>query len=104
MKISELPEDIDLGDSRTLHFFPWEGDAAVAFTMYHPSAKDTKSHKSGEQCSSGGYLAVAECPPMIPDSQRWTVESWFPLTLSPSILCLRCGDHGFIRDGKWVSA
>lgn len=26
------------------------------------------------------------------------------LTLRPSLLCGRCGDHGFIRDGKWVPA
>jgi hypothetical protein len=26
------------------------------------------------------------------------------LTLSPSLLCMRCGDHGFIRNGKWVKA
>ena len=25
------------------------------------------------------------------------------MTLSPSLLC-SCGDHGFIRDGKWVQA
>lgn len=33
----------------------------------------------------------------------WTVEKWEPLTVSPSILC-ECGDHGFIREGKWVRA
>lgn len=33
----------------------------------------------------------------------WTVESWDPLTISPSLLC-HCGDHGFIREGKWVRA
>lgn len=33
----------------------------------------------------------------------WQVQSWDPLTISPSVLC-DCGDHGFIRDGKWVSA
>ncbi len=27
-----------------------------------------------------------------------------PLTISPSILCPDCGDHGFVRDGTWVSA
>lgn len=27
-----------------------------------------------------------------------------PLTLSPSLLCKTCGDHGFIRGGKWVAA
>ena len=26
-----------------------------------------------------------------------------PLTVAPSLLCA-CGDHGFIRDGKWVPA
>lgn len=34
---------------------------------------------------------------------RWTVESWDPLTLSPSVLC-SCGDHGFVRNGRWVRA
>ena len=33
----------------------------------------------------------------------WQVQSWDPLTCSPSLLC-HCGDHGFIRDGKWVRA
>lgn len=33
----------------------------------------------------------------------WQVESWAPLTLSPSILC-SCGDHGYVRDGRWVPA
>jgi hypothetical protein len=41
----------------------------------------------------------------------WDVVSLEPLTLSPSLLCRyrwqqgpECGDHGFIREGKWVSA
>ena len=46
----------------------------------------------------------------------WTVECWEPLTCSPSLLCKApvvdasgktvgsCGDHGFIRQGKWVRA
>lgn len=38
-----------------------------------------------------------------PGAPMWTVESWEPLTLSPSLLC-HCGDHGFIREGRWVPA
>ena len=34
----------------------------------------------------------------------WKVERWEPLTLSPSLRCGACGDHGFIRQGKWVKA
>ncbi len=37
-------------------------------------------------------------------SPKWTVESWDPLTLSPSILCRPCGHHGWIRGGRWESA
>ncbi len=35
---------------------------------------------------------------------EWTVVSADPLHLEPSILCTVCGDHGFIRDGRWVPA
>lgn len=35
-----------------------------------------------------------------PNRPKWTVESWEPLTLSPSVLC-GCGDHGFVRNGIW---
>ena len=27
-----------------------------------------------------------------------------PLHVEPSILCTACGDHGFIRGGRWESA
>lgn len=36
-----------------------------------------------------------------PQSPKWQVESWDPLTLSPSLLCRRCGNHGFLRSGCW---
>lgn len=40
---------------------------------------------------------------MRPDRPLWQVQSWEPLTISPSVLC-SCGDHGFIREGRWVPA
>ena len=44
-------------------------------------------------------------PTNAPGEKRgWDVEHAQPLTLSPSILCRRCGRHGFIRAGKWVAA
>lgn len=33
----------------------------------------------------------------------WTLHSVEPLHIEPSVLC-NCGDHGFIRDGRWVPA
>ena len=35
---------------------------------------------------------------------QWQLVSREPLTISPSVLCNICGDHGFIRDGKWIVA
>lgn len=34
---------------------------------------------------------------------KWQLVSRDPLHTEPSILC-SCGDHGWIRDGQWVSA
>jgi hypothetical protein len=38
------------------------------------------------------------------EDQIWQVESWEPLTISPSLLCRICGHHGWIREGRWVPA
>lgn len=37
------------------------------------------------------------------DHPRWQVESWEPLTISPSVENTICGCHGFIREGRWVA-
>ena len=52
----------------------------------------------------GVYFDTEHGRKTMPDRSRWTVESRDPLTLSPSILCKRCGHHGYIRNGQWVSA
>lgn len=33
----------------------------------------------------------------------WTIEQREPLTVRPSILCRRCGLHGWITNGRWES-
>lgn len=35
---------------------------------------------------------------------RHRLESEDPLHVEPSILCLQCQDHGWIRNGKWQKA
>lgn len=37
-------------------------------------------------------------------AEGWTIEQRDPLTVSPSILLVDCGCHGFIREGVWVPA
>ena len=38
------------------------------------------------------------------DKARWELKSLSPLHVEPSLACGACGDHGFIRNGKWVPA
>lgn len=107
--------DLDLGDDHYLSFVSWKPDylpANVALygeplpnvekagcSIWHLSEKDENWHS--------GFVTfdVPETKKMElgKKTNKWQVESWEPLTLSPSILC-SCGDHGFVREGKWVKA
>lgn len=69
----------------------------VGFQEYHPRP-DT-----GAPCS--GFVWVdATSDAYIEGSPLWTVVSWEPLTLTPSILCRACANHGFVTNGKWMPA
>jgi hypothetical protein len=75
----------------------------VAICEWHPLVIDGVD--KDEDC--GGFVGF-DTPEAhevtTPQSPKWQVECWDPLTLSPSLLCRSCGSHGFIREGKWVSA
>lgn len=63
-----------------------------------------ESHRAPDGSKCGGSVTFD-----VPEAEgisgpHWTVEQWEPLTISPSILCRRCGHHGFIQDGRWVPA
>lgn len=34
----------------------------------------------------------------------WLIEQEEPLTLSPSLRCAECNEHGFVRNGRWEPA
>lgn len=101
---------IDLGHDHTLHFHSWAPDRDLnpqydhlpdverwGATIEHPHAQ-----RPGER-HKGGVTFHGEVQDAISPYAKWDVLSWEPLTLSPSILC-ECGDHGFIREGRWVPA
>lgn len=58
---------------------------------------------SGDEWCYGGVFWKQVGTPEHP-RPVWTLVSLEPLHLEPSILCQICGNHGFIRGGRWVSA
>jgi hypothetical protein len=111
-------ERIDLGDGHSMTWAAWSPDRelnpqfADLPDVEHCTAivrHDLRPDDDQPHCRERGFCegaATADSPvtqKLFPAEARWQVESWEPLTLSPSILC-HCGDHGYIRNGCWVSA
>lgn len=60
-------------------------------------------HGTDHECEGGVTFDVMK--KVSPKGIFWTVDSWDPLTLSPSIQCREHPHHhGFIKEGKWVQA
>ena len=106
-----MSSELDLGSGVTLRFVCWAPDRELnpqhadlpnveryGATIEHPWAAAETGRCLGAVIFDGEVAQRLE-----PNKSKWTVESWDPLTLSPSILC-QCGFHGFIRGGRWVSA
>jgi hypothetical protein len=94
---------IDLGDNHTITLRRWPGEPVDDASPWHAAAY-THLTPAGQPCSGYITLDVPAMAELWPTVERWTVESWEPLTLSPSLECRVCGDHGFVKAGRWVRA
>jgi len=112
--------DLDLRSGVTLAWFCWSPDRALN-PQYAGIPNIDKlgaiiRHLSPRAlngcCACAIYFDTPEARRVLTgDRHFWQVLSWDPLTISPSVLCrgrntdgAECGFHGFIRDGRWVSA
>lgn len=73
---------------------------AVGLSIWFPNAA-----KGPDSATPGWCVGGVRFGPEAPDGTGWNVDQERPLTLSPSIKCLTHPDteHGFIREGRWVS-
>ncbi len=78
--------------------------------LYVVGASILHLRPSGVLCEGGVMFERPELGTPFDKGDYWQVESWEPLTLSPSILCGMeridgtCGDHGYVRENRWVAA
>jgi hypothetical protein len=102
-----MSAEIDLGHGHFGRYLSWKPDDLPANRERYgyplPSVEKVGlAIRHNEDCESTVMFNLLEVKKWFAGEAVWQVISWEPLTLSPSIQCLRCGDHGFIRDGKWV--
>jgi hypothetical protein len=102
--------DLDLGDGHWLKFSRWAPDRTIesnatrfAGVPDEPRFGAMVPHLKADGSMCDGFITFdGDVQRRVhPGAAKWTVEQWEPLTLSPSLLC-HCGDHGYIRGGRWV--
>jgi hypothetical protein len=109
------PPPMDFGSGVTGRFHGWMPDRSIeAIRARYEGLADIDKvgmsfnhpRKDGGNGRCGGFVTfdLPGVRGLFPNHALWTVESWEPLTLSPSLLCRTCGRHGFIRQGRWVEA
>jgi hypothetical protein len=83
-----MPDVVDLGDR---HFaLQIMNDSTITFLWWHDCPLD----RTWSWIGSLGAVVSGH-----------TIASFDPLHVEGSLLCPRgCGDHGFVRQGRWVTA
>jgi hypothetical protein len=95
-----VERDIEIGDGVTITLVEWTDPSTGETEIV--GLNEAHKDKQGNRCM--GWVLFAGTAYAEGMQPAWTVERANPLTLSPSILCRSCGNHGFIREGRWVSA
>ena len=89
---------LDIGDGHSLEFCEWHGDTMAIVVCHH-------KRPDGSLCMHHAPIKGGAWDREFDGSiEAWDLVKREPLTISPSLACRVCGDHGFIRDGKWVRA
>lgn len=100
----------DLGDGHTAEWVGWHPDRDL--NPQYADVPDTDKYglwvahatPEGRPCESFIIITSDVQRRIEPGRPTWQLISEDPLHVEPSLLCKTCGDHGFIRDGRWMPA
>jgi hypothetical protein len=103
----------DIGHGHRIKFYGWSPDRelnpqyADVPDIEKAGLFDGHFGPDGNPCCGSVTFDLPEVRRALGDREGpfWQVESLdiATLTISPSLLC-GCGDHGFIRNGRWIPA
>jgi len=89
---------LELGDGHSLTWTRYEGEICGGIIRHDKSDSPTG------YCDGAFWLRGSKFIASEPNRPQRDLSGGFECpTLSPSFLCY-CGDHGWIREGKWVRA
>lgn len=78
----------------------------IGLIEHHPDLLIPEAERGDSYC--GGYVAWINDPHSGTVAKHQLVEGGpdaeTGLTIHPSLLCRRCGNHGWIKAGRWESA
>lgn len=104
-------EYVDIGHDHAIQFASWSPDRQLnpqyADVPDIPRITVMVKHNKpdGTPCiGSAAYLDLPGVRELVGEKAVWQVVSMEPLHLEPSLLCMSCSDHGFIRGGAWIPA
>jgi hypothetical protein len=100
---------LDLGDGHRLFFHSWKPDRRlnpqydeVPDCERFGATVEHRNRQTGVRCVGSLTFTGAVQDRIRPDAPKWVVDSWEPLSMLPSVMC-SCGDHGWIRAGRWIA-
>lgn len=104
-------DDLDLGSGHWARYVAWAPDRdlnpqyADVPDVDHWGLIVGHTHPDGEVCEGMVTFDGPVQQRVAASQNRWQVSGpWESVTLTPSIQRRECGDHGFIRNGRWVAA
>jgi hypothetical protein len=96
--------DVELGEGHWLRWTEVEGELSGGVIIHTLPEKQPGDIRLETECWGHFVLRYSNWAAEHPQKDTWLLTGHRETpTLSPSFLC-HCGDHGYVREGRWEKA